>query len=100
MKSGAARFDLAAGAVHLEATFSPAEVGLLLGLKARAVSELVRIGRERRGVHPRRGGLWPTFKASHKSRRIPARAIDSHLRALAAASGEPVPPPVLVVRAA
>ena len=42
-------------------------------------------------LHPTRGGLWPTFKAGHKCRRITLAAIERHKRHRAKLHGEPEP---------
>lgn len=77
---------------RLEPTFSIKETGLHLGLGDRAVRDLVALGQEY-GVrlHPTRGGLWPTFKAGHKCRRITLAAIERHKRHQAKLHGEPEP---------
>lgn len=68
----------------LEPTFSIAEVAQHFGQEVWQINQLVRLGR-RHGVklHPTRGGLYPTFKPSHKSRRIPRSAIERHLAHMA-----------------
>lgn len=63
----------------LEPTYSPAEVARHFGCSRWQVNELVQLGRRMgRELHPRRGGLWPTFRVSHKCRRIPLSAIERH----------------------
>jgi hypothetical protein len=62
-----------------EPTYSVAEVALRWGCGVWAVHQLVRLGRTHgKQLHPRRGGLWPTFKALHKGRQIPLSAIERH----------------------
>jgi hypothetical protein len=82
------RVDLHQAAAALEPTFSPGEVGEFLGLKRTAVFGLIRLGRQYRGLHPTRGGLYPTFHPTHKTRRIPRSAIERHLRHMARLAGE------------
>lgn len=75
--------DLARG-WHLEPTYSIEEVAAHLGCKIWQVNQLVRLGLVHgQALHPTRGGLYPTFKPSHKSRRIPLSAIERHLRHMA-----------------
>lgn len=65
----------------LEPTFSPAEVAVHFGCTVWQVMQLVKLGRVHgAALHPTRGGLWPTFKASHKSRRVPLAAVERHKR--------------------
>ena len=82
------RVDLKPPATHLEPTYSVDEVAAHLGLSRRAIFSLLSIGRRHRGCHPIRGGLWPTFKPSHKIRRIPLSAIQRHKRHLSRVHGE------------
>lgn len=77
---------------RLEPTFSIKETGQHLGLGDRAVRELIALGLEHGArLHPTRGGLWPTFKAGHKSRRVTLAAIERHKRHQARLHGEPEP---------
>lgn len=63
----------------LEPTYSLLEVGARLGCGVWQVNELVQLGKDYgENLHPTRGGLWPTFKPSHKSRRVPLSAIQRH----------------------
>lgn len=65
----------------LEPMLTLAEVGEHLRLKSTAVFELVRLGRVHgQRLHPVKGGLWPTYKPSHKTRLVPMGAIERHLR--------------------
>jgi hypothetical protein len=65
----------------LEPTYSIDELAAHWGCGKRAVTKLVELGRTYGArLHPERGGLWPTFKPTHKSRRIPLSAIERHLR--------------------
>lgn len=89
--------DLKPSGLELEPTFSPAQVGKHLGLGRTAVFELMDLGRQHKGCHPRRGGLWPTFKATHKSRRIPLSAIERHKQHLAKLEGVRHLPATLLV---
>lgn len=68
----------------LEPTYSVQETAARLGCGAWQVNELIGLGRKHREqLHPTRGGLWPTFKPSHKCRRIPLGAIQRHERHMA-----------------
>ncbi len=85
----------------LEETFSLAEAAKHLGCGRTAVAELVKLGKVYRAkLHPSRGGLWPTFKVSHKNRRVPLSAIDRHKQHMARIAGEPLPPATIVNHAA
>lgn len=63
----------------LEPTYSIDEVAQRFGCTAWQISQLVQLGK-RYGLqlHPTRGGLCPTYKVSHKCRRIPLSAIHRH----------------------
>jgi transposase len=83
---GVARGDLesVARSWFLEPTYSLEEVATHFGLSKRKIAELVELGRRHgQALHPTRGGLYPTFKPSHKSRRIPLSAIERHKRHMA-----------------
>lgn len=81
----------------LEETFSLGETAKHLGCGRTAVAALVNLGKEYKDkLHPTRGGLWPTFKVSHKNRRVPLSAIERHKRHMAKLSGEPVPPATII----
>jgi hypothetical protein len=68
----------------LEPTYSVDEVAHHFGCGKWQVQELVRLGvLHGQALHPSRGGLYPTFKPSHKSRRIPLSAIERHKRHMA-----------------
>lgn len=68
----------------LEPTYSMEEVAQHFGCNVWQVNQLVRLGRTHgQALHPTRGGLYPTFKPSHKSRRIPLSAIERHKRHMA-----------------
>jgi hypothetical protein len=70
----------------LEPTYSVAEVAEHFGCCKWQVQRLVELGVVHgQALHPARGGLWPTFKVSHKSRRIPLSAIERHKRHMARA---------------
>lgn len=73
-----ARPDFRQAAAPLEATYSLAEVREHLGIGETALHELLYLGKRCKGVHPLKGGLFPTFKLSHKKRRVPASAIERH----------------------
>jgi uncharacterized ferritin-like protein (DUF455 family) len=67
--------------VMLEPTYSIEELADHWDLGKRAITKLVKLGRDYGArLHPVHGGLWPTFKPTHKSRRIPLSAIERHLR--------------------
>jgi hypothetical protein len=69
---------------HLEPTYSIAEVAAHLGCQVWQVNQLVRLGiKHGSALHPTRGGLYPTFKPSAKSRRIPLSAIERHKQHMA-----------------
>lgn len=81
----------------LEVTFSLKETAAHLGCGRTVVSELVRLGKAyKEQLHPTRGGLWPTFKVTHKNRRVPLSAIDRHKRHMAKVTGDPLPPATIV----
>lgn len=64
---------------YLEPTYSLAEVAEHFGCSKDQVLKLVKFGATHGAkLHPTRGGLYPTFKPSHKSRRIPLSAIERH----------------------
>lgn len=68
----------------LEPTFSPDEVAQRFGCTVWQVNKLVQLGKRHGArLHPINGGLYPTFKPSHKSRRIPLSAIERHERHMA-----------------
>ena len=68
----------------LETTYSPAEVAKHFGCTVWQIQQLIRLGlRHGRKLHPTRGGLAPTFKTSHKCRRIPESAIERHKQHMA-----------------
>lgn len=73
------RPDLGQAAVPLEPTYSREEVAEHFGCDISQVDRLIRMGRRK----PYRGGLWPTFKVSHKCRRIPLSAIERHKQFMA-----------------
>lgn len=63
----------------LEPTYSLAEVAARFGCTTWQINELVQLGKQHGSkLHPTRGGLWPTFKPSHKCRRVPLSAIYRH----------------------
>lgn len=62
----------------LEVTYSTAAVSRHLGVCARKVTQLIAFGERFQGVHPTRGGLYPTFLATPRARRIPLSAIERH----------------------
>lgn len=69
----------------LEPTYSLAEVAEHFGCSKCQVLKLVQLGHVFGSkLHPVRGGLYPTFKPSHKSRRIPLSAIERHKRHMSA----------------
>jgi transcriptional regulator with XRE-family HTH domain len=64
---------------ELEPTYSLDEVADRFGCTVWQVNELVQLGKQHGArLHATRGGLWPTFKPSHKSRRVPLSAIQRH----------------------
>lgn len=63
----------------LEPTYSIEETAARFGCERTQIHELINLGKiHGRELHPIRGGLYPTFKPSHKSRRIPLSAIERH----------------------
>lgn len=78
MPGGSAEVCGAPGPV-LEVTYSTAQVGAHLGLGRRAVGKLLALGLVHRGLHPVRGGLWPTFRPHGGVRRIAAGAVLRHV---------------------
>lgn len=79
-----AQLEAAARGWFLEPTYSLEEAASHFGQSKRQMADLVELGR-RHGIalHPTRGGFYPTFKPSHKSRRIPLSAIERHKRHMA-----------------
>lgn len=76
-----AQLEAAVRGWGLEPTYSPAEVAAHFGCSVWQVMQLVRLGRVHgAALHPARGGLWPTFKVSHKARRVPLAAVERHKR--------------------
>lgn len=63
----------------LEPTYSVDETAQHLGCTRWQVHELIALGTKHgERLHPRRGGLYPTFKTSHRNRRVPLTAIERH----------------------
>jgi hypothetical protein len=63
----------------LEPTYSLEETAERFGCTVWQVNELVQLGKKHGAkLHATRGGLWPTFKPSHKCRRVPLSAIQRH----------------------
>ncbi len=54
-----------------------------LGIGNTKLHELIKDGRAHQGCHPLRGGLYPTFLATTRSRRIPLSALERHKEHLA-----------------
>lgn len=77
------RYDLHRDGPPLEPTYSTADVMRHLGIGNTKLHELISLGRKFRGVHPLRGGLYPTFLATTRSRRIPLGALERHKEHLA-----------------
>lgn len=80
-RAGVSRSDIEqlARTAFLEPTYSLAEVAEHFGCSKDQVLKLVQFGVVHGPkLHPTRGGLYPTFKPSHKSRRIPLSAIERH----------------------
>jgi transposase len=85
------RPDLRESREPLEPTYSVGEVAEHFGCGIVQVYRLIGYGRKYRSrLHPTRGGLWPTFKVSHKCRRIPLSAIERHKRRMAQLEGSVV----------
>lgn len=68
----------------LEPTYTIAETAQYLRCTPWQINKLVALGK-RYGtrLHPTLGGLWPTFKPSHKTRLVPLSAIRGHLQHMA-----------------
>lgn len=68
----------------LEKTVSIEEAAAHLGCGRWQVNEFLKHGaRYGRALHPWRGGIFGSFKVSHKCRRITVTAIEAHKRHLA-----------------
>jgi hypothetical protein len=77
----AKRYDMAPAREQLEPTYSVQEVAEHFGCSEWQVHQLITLGRlHKQRLHPTRGGLYPTFRVSHKCRRIPRSAIERHKR--------------------
>jgi hypothetical protein len=73
----------------LEPRYTLAQAMQLLGCGPTRLHELLKLGREYGArLHPSKGGLWPTYKLSHKCRLVPASAIERHTRHMARVHGE------------
>ena len=77
------RVDMRQAAAPLEPTYSTAEVMAHLGCQRTKLDELLALGRRFKGCHPLKGGLFPTFKVSHKNVRVTRTAIETHLAHMA-----------------
>lgn len=86
----AKRYDLTREGPELEPTYSTAAVMRHLGLGNTKLHELIALGRKFQGCHPLKGGLYPTFLATTRSRRIPAGAIERHKAHLARLEADPM----------
>jgi hypothetical protein len=74
---------------RLEATYSLAQTCEHLGIGKTQVAELIRYGVQYgRNLHPTKGGLWPTYKLSHKNRRVTIEAIERHIKHQVRVHGE------------
>jgi hypothetical protein len=62
----------------LESTCSMAEARAHMGIGETQLHALIFLGKKFCGLHPLKGGIYPTFKLSHKNRRIPISAIQQH----------------------
>lgn len=74
----------------LERTYSLPQVRELLGVGRTRLHELLKIGQAQKGLHPTRGGLWPTYKISWKSRRVPEGAIHRYLEHMQRLESDPM----------
>lgn len=77
------RCDLGQAKERLEATYSTADAMIHLGICKTKLHELLKLGKKFCGCHPLKGGLFPTYKVSHRNRRIPIGAIERHLAHMA-----------------
>ncbi len=73
-----AGYDLGREGPALEVTYSTAAVKRHFGIGKTKLHELLALGRKFKGCHPLRGGLYPTFLVTPRSRRIPLGAIEQH----------------------
>lgn len=78
MKPNLSRFQESARFAEIEPMLSLAQVRERLGCGITRMHELINLGLRHQGLHPTLGGLWPTFKLSHKCRRVPLGAIVRH----------------------
>jgi hypothetical protein len=74
----------------LAATHSTADVMIHLGIGRTMLHELIFLGRRHKGCHPLKGGLWPTFKVSHRNRRISDAALRAHLAHMERLESDPM----------
>lgn len=73
----------------IEPRYTLQQTRQLLGCGGTRLKELLKLGREYGPkLHPTKGGLWPTYKLSHKCRMVPASAIERHTRHQARRFGE------------
>lgn len=74
----------------LAATVSAEEVGAHLGLGAKAVWTLRRLGDSYgHELHPARGGLWGSFKSGPRRRRYTVESVERHVDHLRRLGSEP-----------
>lgn len=68
----------------LEPTYTIDETAAFLRCSPWQINKLVALGKRHGArLHPTLGGLWPTFKPSHKTRLVPLSAINGHLQHMA-----------------
>ena len=63
----------------MKPTISTEEARAQLGIGETELCRLIWLGKKFRGLHPTQGGLYPTYKLSHKNRRITIEAIHAHM---------------------
>lgn len=73
---------------RLEPTFSREQICEAFGFGHTTFFALCKTGRMFKG---KRGGFYPTFLVTHKTRRVPASAILRHFKYMARTRGEPEP---------
>ena len=64
----------------LEPMYSLADTCAQLGVSKMELHSLLYLGRKFSGPHPTKGGIFPSYKLSHKNRRVPAGAIMRHMQ--------------------
>lgn len=76
--------------IVLERTYSLLETREMLGVGDTTLHALLNLGRKYKGLHPLKGGLWPSYKLSHKKRRVPESALARHIQHMFRLENEPM----------